>query len=281
LRYAYNSNGLKLHSAAEAVQLLADLGYDGIELALQHQHLHPLYASAHQVRELRNLLRERGLGIVCGAGVPDALGAERFEPSLFHPDPAGRAMRLRYLEASLQIAAELGSECLVLCTGTLHPQVASEWAWEWLVEGIAAACRRAGELGLRVALEPEPGHFVETLADYRRLRAEVDSEHFGITADIGHLYCTEEGAPQELLGQLLREERLLHVQIEDMRNRKHEHLPFGEGVIDFRPVMRTLVDAGYAGFVGVELSRHSERAGELAESSLAFLRKTESVSLSS
>jgi sugar phosphate isomerase/epimerase len=74
LRYAYNSNGLKQHSAQEAVDLLASLGYDAIELAFQREHLHPLEARPVDVAELRDALRARGLGEVCGAGVPDARG---------------------------------------------------------------------------------------------------------------------------------------------------------------------------------------------------------------
>jgi len=272
VRFAYNSNGLKQHSVGDAVRLLADRGYDAIELALQREHLHPLEASADQVRAARELLKASGLGVVCGAGVPNALGEERFEPSLFHPEPGGRALRRRYLWACMDVAAELRSEVLVTCSGRLQPGVDPAEAWAWLVEGIGEICRRAGELGLGLAVEPEPGHFVETLDDYRRLRADVDEHSLGLTVDVGHVYCTEAEPAYVEIARVLREERLLHVQIEDMRDRRHEHLPFGEGEIDFGPITRTFVEAGYEGYVGVELSRHSQRAAELAASSLTFLR---------
>jgi sugar phosphate isomerase/epimerase len=272
MRYAYNSNGLKLHSSLEAIGLLADLGYDGIELALQREHLHPFEATSEQVRAVQQALRERGLGIICGAGVPNALADERFEPTLFQPDAGGRALRLRYLQASLELAAELGAELLVSCSGLLKPGVDGAKAWAWLVDGLAETCRRAAALGLRVGIEPEPGHFVETLDDYRRLSEAVDSPSLGITADLGHLVCTEQGRPEDHFDRLLSEERLLSVQIEDIRDRQHLHLPFGEGEIEFGPVLRAL--ASFDGFVSVELSRDSPRAAELAARSLAFLRRT-------
>jgi sugar phosphate isomerase/epimerase len=272
VRFAYNSNGLKQHSVADAVRLLADLGYDAIELALQREHLHPLEASADEVGAVREMLKAGGLGVVCGAGVPHALSDERFEPSLFHPDSGGRALRRRYLQAALEVAAELGSELLVTCTGRLQPGVASAQAWAWLVEGIGEICRRAGQLGIRMAVEPEPGHFVETLDDYRRLRSEFGDPNLGLTVDVGHVYCTEAEPAHVEMARVLREERLLHVQIEDMRDRRHEHLPFGEGEIDFPPIFRALTEADYSGYVGVELSRHSHRAANLAASSLTFLR---------
>jgi sugar phosphate isomerase/epimerase len=65
---------------------------------------------------------------------------------------------------------------------------------------------------------------------------------------------------------------LWNVHIEDMRRGVHEHLMFGEGEIDFGPVLRTLEEIGYAGGVHVELSRHSHDAVNTAGRALAFLR---------
>ena len=50
--------------------------------------------------------------------------------------------------------------------------------------------------------------------------------------------------------------------LEDIRGRAHEHLPLGEGEIDFPPVLRALAAAGYGGLVTVELSRNSHDAPE-------------------
>jgi sugar phosphate isomerase/epimerase len=65
---------------------------------------------------------------------------------------------------------------------------------------------------------------------------------------------------------------LKHVQIEDMRRGVHEHLPFGEGEIDFPPVLEALEATGYQGLTVVELPRHSHAGPRLAEESLRFLR---------
>jgi sugar phosphate isomerase/epimerase len=53
----------------------------------------------------------------------------------------------------------------------------------------------------------------------------------------------------------------------------HEHLRFGEGEIDFRPVLRTLAEIGYTGCVNVELSRHSHMAPEVLRESFEFLAR--------
>lgn len=57
-----------------------------------------------------------------------------------------------------------------------------------------------------------------------------------------------------------------------MRRGVHEHLPFGEGEIDFPPVLEALEATGYQGLTVVELPRHSHAGPQLAEESLRFLR---------
>ena len=46
LRYAYVSNGLTGHRLDDALALLADCGYEGIALTLDHVHLDPLAPTA-------------------------------------------------------------------------------------------------------------------------------------------------------------------------------------------------------------------------------------------
>jgi len=271
LGIAYNTNGLREHDGPSAIRLLARLGYNAVELSLLEQHYDPLRGSPTQLRDIQAALRETGLGVVVGAGVPLALSDERFEPSLFHPDPEGRALRQRFLEASIDLAAELRSRCLVFCTGVRRPEVDPAQALAWLDEGLAALCDHGATRDVRIALEPEPGHLIESLEDYRSLQARVGPA-LGLTLDVGHVVCTESKPPAAVIAEVLAEKHPDHVQIEDIRDRKHEHLPFGEGEIDFPPILQTFINAGYAGHLGVELSRHSHEADRRAAESLAFLR---------
>ena len=65
---------------------------------------------------------------------------------------------------------------------------------------------------------------------------------------------------------------VVNVQIDDMRRGVHEHLPFGEGEVDFPPVLAALSDDRLRGLVAVELPRHSHAAPVLAAPASAFLR---------
>jgi len=124
---------------------------------------------------------------------------------------------------------------------------------------------------MKLAFEPEPGMFVDTLARFEQLLREVDAPILGLTIDIGHVHCLEEGP---IAGYLRHwAPRLFNVHIEDMRKGVHEHLRFGEGEIDFQPVVEVLREIDYTGGLYVELSRHSHIAPEVARESYDFLRR--------
>jgi sugar phosphate isomerase/epimerase len=58
-----------------------------------------------------------------------------------------------------------------------------------------------------------------------------------------------------------------------MRRGVHEHLQFGEGEIDFPPVLDALREVGYHGGLYVELSRHSHDGPAAARRAFEFLTK--------
>jgi sugar phosphate isomerase/epimerase len=57
-----------------------------------------------------------------------------------------------------------------------------------------------------------------------------------------------------------------------MRAGVHEHLKFGEGEIDFPPVIAALAEIRYDGLLSVELSRHSHEGPQAARHAYNFLR---------
>jgi L-ribulose-5-phosphate 3-epimerase len=147
-------------------------------------------------------------------------------------------------------------------------------AWERLIDGCETVLDAAEAAGVPIGFEPEPGMLVESIADWRRLRAALgDPPRFGITLDIGHCRCLEpEPVPACVVAVA---DHLVNVQIDDMRRGVHEHLEFGTGEIDFPPVLAALRDVGYRGLVAVELPRHPHAAPTIAAQSLDFLRTAE------
>ncbi|GHH82031.1 xylose isomerase [Streptomyces sulfonofaciens] len=273
LRFGYGTNGLTDLRLDDALGLLADLGYRGVGLTLDHMHLDPLAPDlAERTRRVARRLDQLGLGVTVETGARYVLDARRKHgPSLLDPDPEGRAARIRLLIRALQVGAELGA-CAVHCfSGTAPAGTDGTTALRRLAEGFGPVLDAAAAAGVPLAVEPEPGHLLATLADFHRLRAELgDPELLGLTLDIGHCQCLEPEPPEVCVRAAAP--WLRHVQIEDMRRGVHEHLPFGDGDIDFPPVLSALAATGYRGLTVVELPRHSHAGPALAQQSLRFLR---------
>jgi sugar phosphate isomerase/epimerase len=277
LRFGYGTNGFANHRLTDALALLADLGYEGVALTLDHHHLDP-YADglARRVAATAARLDELGLAVMVETGARYLLDPRRkHAPTLMDDE---RAVRLDFLCRALTIGADLGAEAVSCWSGIRPPAVDPTTAWERLVSGCAQVTDAAERAGVPLGFEPEPGMLVQTIADWARLHSALGAPPaFGVTLDIGHCRCLEPMSVPECVARV--SPHLVNVQIDDMRRGAHEHLEFGAGEIDFPPVLRALADVGYRGLVSVELPRHSHAAPTVAAQSLAFLRDAEQTAL--
>lgn len=271
MRLGYNTNGLADHRWPQAVELMAEIGYRSLAITVDHDCLDPFSAAlAEETDRMREMLERFGMISVVETGARFLLNPRvKHEPTLMSPSEAEREVRLDFLRRCVDIAAELGSEAVSFWSGVLREELPEPMAWKRLVDGCRGVCDYAATKDVRLAFEPEPGMFIETMEEYGRLSGILDEPHFGLTIDVGHLHCLEE----EPIPVYLRRwsQKLLNVHIEDMRRGVHEHLPFGEGEIDFPPVLSTLAEIGYTGGVNVELSRHSHAGPQMLRESFDFL----------
>lgn len=270
-RFGYGTNGFGNHRLDDALVVLAELGYDGVALTLDHPHL-DLYAPDldAQLLRLRRRLDELGLAVMIETGGRYVLDPWRkHQPTLLSRDGAER--RVDLLVRAVHIAAELRAEAVSFWSGTPAEPMPDAEAWARLADGCAQVLDAASAYDVRLGFEPEPGMLVDTLRGYERLLDSLDGhERFGLTLDIGHCRCVEPSPADDCVRR--HGDRLVNVQIDDMRRGVHEHLPFGEGEVDFPRVLAALADVGYRGLVSVELPRHGHAAPVLARTSLEFLQ---------
>ncbi|GLW07148.1 xylose isomerase [Microtetraspora sp. NBRC 13810] len=269
MNWSYCTNGFPGHRLPEALTVLADLGYTGAAITLDHGHLDP-YAPglAGEVRATGKLLGELGMNAVVETGGRYTLDPLRKHHPTLLSDGAER--RIDYLVRSMRIAADLGAPVVHLWSGALPAGVTPEEGWDRLARGCARLVEEAGRAGVVLGFEPEPGMLVADLAGYERLRGMLGGPAaLGLTLDIGHCRCVEPYDVPECVRRALP--YLVHVQIEDMRRGVHEHLEFGEGEIDFPPALAAL--GGFRGQVAVELARHGHAAPDVARRSIDFLRR--------
>jgi sugar phosphate isomerase/epimerase len=270
--YGYNTNGFAHHRLEDALAILADLGYGGVALTLDYHVLNPYEDDLpRRLSDVRRRLERYGLRCVVETGARFLLDPWRkHQPTLLSPEPDQRAARLDFLRRSVDVAAALGADAVSFWSGTPADDAGADVLLDRLADGCLRLCDAASARGVRLAFEPEPGMFVDTMARFDELRRRVLHPAFGLTIDVGHLHCQGETPISDYLERW--RDLLWNVHLDDMRRGVHDHLMFGEGEIDFGPVLRTLTAGGYAGGAYVELSRHSHDAVATARRALGFLR---------
>jgi len=269
----YNTNGLAHHRLADAIALLAEEGYKSVAITLDAGALDPYddpARLARQTSEIRGLLDRHGLGRVVETGARYLLNPRlKHDPTLMDPDPARRAVRADFLRRAIDLAVDLDSGIVSFWSGVLRDDAPEDVAMGRLVEALAPVIRHAEARGVRLAFEPEPGMFIDTFERFDRLDRRIRHPLFDLTVDLGHVHCIESGDAVDHVRRWGR--RIANVHIEDMERGVHEHLMFGEGTMDFPPLIEALRSSGFAGGLHVELSRHSHMGAVAVRRSREFL----------
>lgn len=267
----YNTNGLAHHDLFDALELLFDIGYRGVGLTLDHHVLNPYDSElAIQSARVRDFLVERQMHSVIETGARYLLNPRvKHEPTLLSEREADRWRRIDFLRRAIDVAADLRSDCVSLWSGVLPVLMPEAIAWERLRDGLRLVLAHAAARDVLLGFEPEPGMLVETTEQYVALAASLGDPRFQLTIDVGHLHCLGEIPIADVLHR--NASRLVNIHIEDMRVGVHDHLMFGEGEIDFPPLLSALHTSAYEGGVYVELSRHSHAAPTVAKAAFAFL----------
>lgn len=273
LRFAYNTNGAANHRFDDALALIADAGYDGVALTLDHHHFDPFAPDlARRADALAARLTSLDLGLVIETGARFLLDPRRkHEPTLLSPEPEGRKLRIEFLTRAIDIAAVCGAEAVSFWAGVPRAEVTREDATRYLREGLTEVAAYAACNNVTPALEPEPGMLIETLDDYLTIKQHAPGLRLAL--DTGHCLVTNEREPAAAVRGFAAE--IGTVAIEDMRRGVHEHLPFGEGDMDIPGVLAALREIEFSKLVCVELSRESHRAHTMIPDALAYLRRIE------
>ncbi len=268
----YNTNGLAHHDLFDAVDILSDIGYQSIAITIDHHCLNP-YGNRidEQIGRLNGKLQSKGLRSVLETGARFLLNPRvKHEPTLMSPSSEGRNERVDFYRRSVDIAERLGSDCVSVWSGTLREPITEDQGFARLVEGLGRVLDYAILRGIVIGFEPEPGMFIDSMDRFKRLLSFLESPYFQLTLDLGHLHCSGETSIAECITRWGH--RIVNVHIEDMRRNVHEHLMFGEGEIDFPPIITALAEIGYEGGLNVELSRHSHDGVSAAQRAYDFLK---------
>lgn len=235
---------------------LAELGFDGVELGGFPPHPNP---DDHPTAEQRQRLaaKMKGWGLEFSG-----LAANLWNEKLIDTDDPGP-----YVEEfakNCRFCADLGIRGIRVDT-VQPPTILGQLDWQTVFDRVTETWRTcvriAKDHGLYVTWEFEPGFALNKPSDVLRVLDAIDDPSFGILYDTSHGHMvavvgarqpgdkeTLPGGQVEFIEKLSG--RINHVHLIDSDNTCHRdengndetsmHLPFGQGVVDFEPILPKL-----------------------------------------
>lgn len=254
IRLAYNTNGFPQHTPVQVVQVLAEIGYDGLALTPDVFHCDPFAGDDAEVVALGARLADHGFALAVETGARFLLDpARKHQPTLLSPGE-GSQRRLDLLRRCYDLAARLGAETFSFWSGSPEDDAPREEHLERLCRGAAALLDHAAGEGPQVCFEPEPGMLIDSLARTRAFFERLARPELALMLDVGHVPVTESVSAQQALADWAP--RLGGLQLDDSRGGVHEHLAPGEGELDFAAILGAARDANFTGLASLELPRH-------------------------
>jgi fructoselysine 3-epimerase len=274
MKFSFSTNAFVRFPVLEAVERIAAIGYEGVELLADAPHLYADSVTDAVLTRLRESLYTTGLK-VANINANTAVGyygrefwEPLFEPSLANPDRTLRQWRIAYSKKCIDMAAMLEAPCISVTSGRMLPGVAPKESMRFLRESMTEVLDYAENKSIRIGIEYEPGILIERYEELAAFIEEMDSPYLGANLDLGHSHVLGE-APEPVIGGL--SSRIFHVHIEDIRGAKHYHLIPGMGDIDFARLFASLDRIGYNGFATVELYTYPHRPEAAGRQALDYL----------
>ncbi|MCL2853662.1 MAG: myo-inosose-2 dehydratase [Defluviitaleaceae bacterium] len=250
----------------QCVSEMALAGYSGCEIGCKYP---------SDIAVLKKALELRGIRI-CNRWFSSFLISKPYEETE------------REFKKSLSFLKEMGAKVIGLSEQSYSTQgqsvpifkkrhVLNGHEWEILCTGLNRLGKVAKDMGMKLTFHHHMGTVVQTASEIYRMMEHTDPELLYLLFDSGHLaYCGE-----DYLAILNRHaKRVAHVHLKDIRpqivqNVREERMSFldgvragaftvpGDGVIDFDPVFRVLLDSGYEGWMVVEAEQDPAKANPL------------------
>ncbi len=267
MRFAFCNEGFGDRPWPAVCSVLAEAGYDGVEIAPFTFADSVQLISPAQRADIREAARQAGLEI---AGLHWLLAAPE-GMHLSHPDASVRSRTTDYIRHLADFCADLGGTVMVLGSPRQRGRVGdtpAEQTWRWAADTIAGALPTAQERGVTLCIEPlgpQETDFVNSAREARRLIEELRHPRFRLMLDVKAM-CTEDRPPAAIIRE--NEDILAHVHAND-ENRQGP----GFGEVDFAPILEALRDLHYTGYVSVEPFEFRPDAEAVARRSLEYLRQ--------
>jgi len=246
----------------------AELGYDGVEIAPFTLADSGTEISPQRRKAIRQAAEKWGIEIVGLHWLlvkPEGL-------SINHPDEIIRTRTQEYIEALIHLCADLGGKMLL--HGSPHQRTVQEgWdpvlAWEHAKGTFKVCLETAQKRNVSYCIEPltrTNTNFINTVEDGLRFVREIRHPHFKLMFDCRSASENEPSVTDALL-RALESRMLRHVHVNDANGRGP-----GFGQTRFLPILRTLLENDYQGYISVEVFHFDPDPRTIASRSIGYLK---------
>ncbi len=266
-RYAMCNELFEGWTLERVCTFLAQVGYEAVELAPYTLCMRVTDVTAAERTRIARTIRDAGLAC---AGLHWLL-ARTEGLQLNDPDPDVRAATERYLIALVDFCADVGGKALVFGSPqqrSLRPGWTRDEAWRSSVEILRRVGARAEQRGVVFCIEPLAARetdFVNTVDEAVALVRAVAHPGLQTMADMKAMTADGRPLPEQI--------RLAAPHIRHVHANDPNLLGPGMGDLDIRPVLATLHEVGYAGYISVEAFAAPDGPEDLARQSLANLKR--------
>jgi sugar phosphate isomerase/epimerase len=200
---------------------------------------------------------------------------DTYHPTWIEDDQSLRQRRIDHTIASIELANAFECKTISLQPGgpLIGTTFSRQLAGARFAIGLEHVLPTARRLGVTLAIEPEPGLFIESSREYLDFKTQFfpNENAIRMNCDVGHLFCVGEDP-----AQVIRDARdeIVHVHLEDIgKNRVHQHLTPGKGAMDFASIFAALDSIQYDGRATVELYPYETTAAGVAKQAWDHLQQ--------
>lgn len=247
---------------------IAESGYDGVEIAPFTLKEDPRELTEGEAADYGRTAREAGLEVV-------GLHWLLVKPDGMHlttPDDGVRTKTVDFGKHLARICGAMGGKVMVW--GSPKQRDLDEgWDYDEAMERAAdvlrAVSEEAGSQGVAIAVEPlarKETNFLTSAAETVRLIEAVGHPACQLHLDVKAM-SDEEKPILDIIAE--NADRIAHFHANDPNLRGP-----GFGEVKFEPIAAALKEAGYEGYVSVEVFDYTPDAETIATESIAYLKKT-------
>ncbi|HAJ32114.1 MAG TPA: sugar phosphate isomerase/epimerase [Candidatus Atribacteria bacterium] len=223
----------------KSIKKVADLGFDGAELAVRNP-------KDLKVNDVINIIKENNLEVPA-IGTGQAYGEEGL--SFSDPDEVIRKMAVKRIKDQIVFASHFNAQVIIgLIRGNIEEGVNRTEGEEWAINCLRKSTEFAKSYNVRLTLEPVnryESNFINTLSEGIEFIKRVGATNLGLLADTFHMNIEEVSIYDSIIQA---KNFITHVHFAD----SNRWAP-GCGHIDFKKVIETLKKINYQGYVSAEI----------------------------